>query len=477
MAALSAFQHLERNTGGHTSPSGRASSSSVTFSVGLARLLRNRTFLLFLTGCFLVNQTLTAFNSFCDFISDGWRFGCLDWNSSSHRIDYQCTLHAGSGLYVLRRWGHERTMLLAAGAYMLRWGIQWLWPSPEVMIGVQVLHGLSFGFFYIAAVEYVASVTGREMQATGQSLFNMVFAGLGGIVGNMLNGYLLDTGPSMMYLACTISAAMGQSFCISSADRPKSREGLTRLSRNRLETEGIEAYESKSEAELAHQADLFVFPLFLLTISILIFLSFLIVNELSRKETRKADMISTRYIVSTLERTMGDIEMRLLDEIETNKMYSRFLEAQTGQLSSQFIYDVASGLNRMVDQQGMVQSIYLYRISDSSIITPRGMVSLEDFEDKAYIDQSLKNKLNLGWNQPRSYKERSFDVSEQVISMNKWLPLPWGGEGLLVISVRMYALERQIDNMTDANLFLQVKDDHNELVYSAHQIASAEGMC
>lgn len=78
------------------------------------------------------------------------------------------------------------------------------------MIGVQVPHGLSFGFFYIAAVEYVASVTGREMQATGQSLFNMVFAGLGGIVGNMLNGYLLDSGgPSLMYLACTISAALG----------------------------------------------------------------------------------------------------------------------------------------------------------------------------------------------------------------------------------------------------------------------------
>ncbi|WP_161556886.1 helix-turn-helix domain-containing protein [Paenibacillus amylolyticus] len=218
------------------------------------------------------------------------------------------------------------------------------------------------------------------------------------------------------------------------------------------------------------------FPLFLLTISILIFLSFLIVNELSRKETRKADMISTHYIVSTLERSLGDIEMRLLDEIVTNKMYSRFLEAEKGQLSSQFIYDAASDLNRMVDQQGMVQSIYLYRMSDSSIITPRGMVSLEDFEDKSYIEQALKNKLNLGWNQPRSYKERSFDVPSQVISMNKWLPLPWGGEGLLVITVRLYALERQIDNMTDANLsFLQVKDTHGDLVYSAHQIHSSEG--
>lgn len=186
------------------------SSSSVTFSVGLARLLRNRIFLLFLTGCFLVNQTLTAFNSFF-VISFQMTGGSVAMTGTALLLASITNVPSMLvAAFILRKWGHERTMLLAAGAYMLRWGIQWLWPTPEVMIGIQVLHGISFGFFYIAAVEYVASFTGREMQATGQSLFNMVFAGLGGIVGNMLNGYLLDTGgPSLMYLACTISAALG----------------------------------------------------------------------------------------------------------------------------------------------------------------------------------------------------------------------------------------------------------------------------
>ncbi|WP_235431552.1 MFS transporter [Paenibacillus sp. VT-400] len=186
------------------------SSSSVTFSVGLARLLRNRTFLLFLTGCFLVNQTLTAFNSFF-VISFQMAGGSVTMTGTALLLASITNVPSMlAAAFILRKWGHERTLLLAAGAYMLRWGIQWLWPTPEVMIGVQVLHGLSFGFFYIAAVEYVASVTGREMQATGQSLFNMVFAGLGGIVGNMLNGYLLDSGgPSLMYLACAISVGLG----------------------------------------------------------------------------------------------------------------------------------------------------------------------------------------------------------------------------------------------------------------------------
>ncbi|XOJ02358.1 helix-turn-helix domain-containing protein [Paenibacillus polymyxa] len=218
------------------------------------------------------------------------------------------------------------------------------------------------------------------------------------------------------------------------------------------------------------------FPIFLLTISILIFLSFLIVNELSRNETQKADMISTRYIVDTLERSLSDIELRLLEDIGANKTYSRFLEAGQGQLSSQFIYDAASGLGRMLDQQDMIQSIYLYRMSDSQILTPRGMMRLEDFEDRAYIEQALKDRENLGWNLPRDYEERSFDVPSQVISMNKWLPLPWGGEGLLVITIRMYAVERQIDNMTNEKLsVLQVRDKSDNLIYTAHQMDPSAG--
>ncbi len=218
------------------------------------------------------------------------------------------------------------------------------------------------------------------------------------------------------------------------------------------------------------------FPIFLLTISVLIFLSFLIVNELSRNETKKADLISTRYIVDTLERQLGDIELRLLEDIGSNKMYSRFLEAGQGQLSTQYIYDAASGLAKMMDQQDMIQSIYLYRTSDSQILTARGLVRVEDFEDRAYIEQSLNSRQNLSWNLPRDYKERSFDTPTQVISMNKWLPLPWGGEGLLVISVKMYAVERQIETMTNDKLsFIQLKDPSERIIYKTHSTDGSVG--
>ncbi|MGN7454415.1 MFS transporter [Paenibacillus pasadenensis] len=186
------------------------SGSSTAFTAGLWELLRNRSFALFLLGCFLVNQTLTAFNSFfvLSFQAVGGSYALTGIGLLlASTTNVPSMLMASS---VLRKWGFERTLLIASVAYMLRWGIQWIWPTPGVMIGVQVLHGLSFGLFYIAAVEYVAAMTSAESQATGQSLFNMVFMGLGGIIGNMLNGYLMDAGgPTAMFLACTISAGLG----------------------------------------------------------------------------------------------------------------------------------------------------------------------------------------------------------------------------------------------------------------------------
>lgn len=199
----------------------------VTFTSGIRQLLGNRVFLLFLAGCFLVNQTLTAFNSFF-VLTFQMAGGSFAWSGIALMIASITSVPAMLvAARVLKKYGYEKTLMLASVVYMLRWAIQWLIPVPGVMIGVQTLHGMSFGFFYIAAVEYVASITGKELQATGQSLFNMVFVGLGGIAGNLLNGYLLETGgPGLMYFSCTVSAALGALllYKVSSISRKKQQQ-------------------------------------------------------------------------------------------------------------------------------------------------------------------------------------------------------------------------------------------------------------
>ncbi|MFP4974342.1 MFS transporter [Paenibacillus sp. CN-4] len=183
---------------------------SQSFAQGVKQLISSRIFLAFLGGSFLVNQTMTAFGTYfvLAFRSVG---GATD--QAGIALMLASVTNVPSMLFasqVIRKIGREKTLLAGALIYVLRWAIQVAFPYPSVMIGVQVLHGLSFGLFYIAAVEYVSQITSPEMQSTGQSVFNMVFTGLAGIVGNLLNGYLLEGGGvGMMNAACMISSAAG----------------------------------------------------------------------------------------------------------------------------------------------------------------------------------------------------------------------------------------------------------------------------
>ncbi|MNO62195.1 putative 3-phenylpropionic acid transporter [compost metagenome] len=205
-----------------------------SFTQGIRQLLGNRVFLAFLGGSFLVNQTMTAFGTYFviafQSVGGSTRFAGIALFLASV-TNVPSMLFASK---VIKRLGRERTLLLGALIYVLRWGIQVAFPYPSVMIGVQVLHGLSFGFFYIAAVEYVSQITSNEMQATGQSVFNMVFAGFAGIVGNLLNGFLLNQGGvEIMNLSCMLSSIAGAMLLIYVA-----RSSRRKLSTTTLSSEG-----------------------------------------------------------------------------------------------------------------------------------------------------------------------------------------------------------------------------------------------
>ncbi|KTD85707.1 MFS transporter [Paenibacillus etheri] len=207
-----------------------------SFTQGVRQLLGNRVFLAFLGGSFLVNQTMAAFGTYFviafQSVGGSTRYAGIALFLASV-TNVPSMLFASK---VIKRLGRERTLLLGALIYVLRWGIQVAFPYPSVMIGVQVLHGLSFGFFYIAAVEYVSQITSNEMQATGQSVFNMVFAGFSGIVGNLLNGFLLNQGGvEVMNLSCMLSSIAGAMLLFYVARSSRRKLSTTTLSSDRAQ--------------------------------------------------------------------------------------------------------------------------------------------------------------------------------------------------------------------------------------------------
>lgn len=118
------------------------------------------------------------------------------------------------------------------------------------------------------------------------------------------------------------------------------------------------------------------FPVFLLVVTVLIFLAFMVITELSRSETEKANYISTRYVADTVERTLNDIELGVLQEIGNNYSYNDFLDAPSGTDSpAGSSYEIVQSMNRLSERFSLIDSIYVYRNKDKLMLGQSGYVN------------------------------------------------------------------------------------------------------
>lgn len=218
------------------------------------------------------------------------------------------------------------------------------------------------------------------------------------------------------------------------------------------------------------------FPIFLFTVTILIFLSFIALNDISHKETVKADRMTTGYIVDRLSRSLRGIEMDVLEEVEKNNKYSDFLNNGLSGNDRQALFDVVESMRSLIASDSLIDSVYIYRNKDRQVLTRSGMVEWSAFADKAYVEQALDNPDNPGWSAIRTYKELSIEKDKRVISMFKRGPLPFGTDGIIVINVDMYAVERMIRDMNNDEVsFLDIRDANGELIFSTRTSGETEG--
>jgi PPP family 3-phenylpropionic acid transporter len=93
----------------------------------------------------------------------------------------------------LERRASLRTLLAAAFlGSALRWLLTARAASAEALVALQLLHGLTFGLFWGAAMHGLAALVPSRLRATGQALFSAVVFGLGNAVGYRASGRVYD---------------------------------------------------------------------------------------------------------------------------------------------------------------------------------------------------------------------------------------------------------------------------------------------
>jgi MFS transporter, PPP family, 3-phenylpropionic acid transporter len=188
----------------------KAATSPPQLALGDAlRLLRSRTFLLFLLA---VGATQAAHAMF-------YTFGTLHWRTLGLSAGWAGALWAISvvaeiGLFafsreVFQRMGAPALIVLGAGAAVVRWLAMGFDPPLALLLPLQVLHALTFGAAHLGAMHYIGQVVPETQAGTAQSLYASVTGGIAMGGAMLMSGPLYAAYAGRGYWAMAAIAAIG----------------------------------------------------------------------------------------------------------------------------------------------------------------------------------------------------------------------------------------------------------------------------
>jgi nucleoside transporter len=179
----------------HTPPPAKGQPASVVDALGLRSLslMKDPQFAVFMMCYFLVMIPFSIYWSFfSDFlIAKGFDLVTITMNwGQVAEMFFMLAVPL-----VIARVGVKWAMTIGLGMLVVRYaslllGEMYVW-SPLYFLAILV-HGLIFGFFFVGGQIYVDRKAPKEMKAQAQGFLFLAGFGLGLLVGNYVNGLLLD---------------------------------------------------------------------------------------------------------------------------------------------------------------------------------------------------------------------------------------------------------------------------------------------
>ncbi len=211
-------------------------------------------------------------------------------------------------------------------------------------------------------------------------------------------------------------------------------------------------------------------PILFITITIIIFISVSIMSQISFKETEKANHVFSKYVTDSMDTSLHDIERLILENMVNNDEIKAFFEPNSNQNQRLQNYEVSREISKIMSDNLMIDSIYLYRNLDQMVISKNLIEKLDDFQDKKFIHQAYSQPTSVRWSPVRNFAEYQGDAPYKVISMSKKAMLPFGDQGVVIVNVKVKALLNVVDQMINKDItFMNITSDAKEQVYPEPQ--------
>lgn len=155
------------------------------------QLIRNRNFRIFLATIFMANISAVTFLSFLSlYVSKlGGSDAVIGWAFSIAAIaEVPCMIYLGG---LSDKIGRKPLLVIALLSYPLRLFLYTIVSSPDLVLPIQLLHGLTFGLLYVTSVALVSDTT-LESRGIALGLYSTA-SSAGSAAGSALAGVIADS--------------------------------------------------------------------------------------------------------------------------------------------------------------------------------------------------------------------------------------------------------------------------------------------
>ncbi|MGG1519213.1 helix-turn-helix domain-containing protein [Paenibacillus oryzisoli] len=212
-----------------------------------------------------------------------------------------------------------------------------------------------------------------------------------------------------------------------------------------------------------HRLLLSYLPVLLLLVCLFAFIGIVQLSELSQKEATKSSRVYAQNLQNNIDTTLRSIELMMMETISRNAKLTYFAGMES---SPEFIIDLSRLLESMLNTNSWIDSVYIYRAGDGAIVTDKTKLIIDQFADRAFIEDNLSERPN-GWSSPRTFQIFPDSTEkESVITIAKGVPLSGKGIALMVVNVNIEAIQSYLSNFASSDVsYISVTDQQGNALF------------
>lgn len=195
-------------------------------------------------------------------------------------------------------------------------------------------------------------------------------------------------------------------------------------------------------------------------------------------QMKKSSETYAKHIMQTVESSLQSINQVIIRELNNNEDIPKFLYGQNDPNNNPYLVNsrLADKLNGLTIDFPLIDSIYFYRIADHKVLSASGLLPMEYFGDRPFVQQLEEGDVPFSWTGGRAYKLLTGDSHEkQVVSLVKKISPLADADGFLVVNVTARALETMVRGTGTQNVsFTAVYDQNGNLIITAGEDAGYE---